>query len=62
MRNALGELKDYSAYQYLILNDDMDQAAEQLAAIVYAERARLVRQEPKVRHVVQAFNGKSTIN
>ena len=62
LRNAPGELKDYSAYQYLILNDDMDQAAEQLAAIVYAERARLVRQEPKVRHVVQAFNSKGTVN
>ena len=62
LRNAPGELKDYSAYQYLILNDDMDQAAEQLAAIVYAERARLVRQEPKVRHVVQAFNSKGSVN
>ena len=62
LRNAPVELKDYSAYQYLILNDDMDQAAEQLAAIVYAERARLERQEAKVRHVVQAFNSKSTVN
>ena len=62
LRNAPVELKDYSAYQYLILNDDMNQAAEQLAAIVYAERARLVRQEAKVRHVVQAFNSTSTIN
>lgn len=62
LRNAPGELKDYSAYQYLILNDDMDQAAEQLAAIVYAERARLIRQEPKVRHVVQAFNSTGTVN
>lgn len=62
LRNAPVELKDYSAYQYLILNDDMNQAAEQLAAIVYAERARLVRQEAKVRHVVQAFNSTSTVN
>jgi guanylate kinase len=62
LRNAPVELKDYSAYQYLILNDDMDQAAEQLAAIVYAERARLVRQEAKVRHVVEAFNSKGTVN
>ncbi|HEY5883108.1 MAG TPA: guanylate kinase [Pyrinomonadaceae bacterium] len=62
LRNAPGELKDYSAYHYLILNDNMDQAAEQLASIVYAERARLVRQEPKVRHVVQAFNSNTTIN
>jgi guanylate kinase len=62
LRNAPDEMKDYSAYQYLILNDDMDQAAEQLAAIVYAERARLVRQEAKVRHVVQAFNSRGSVN
>ena len=62
LRNAPGELKDYSAYQYLILNNDLDQAVEQLAAIVYAERAKLVRQEPKVRHLVQAFNSKGSVN
>ena len=62
LRNAPVELRDYSAFQYMILNDNMDQAAEQLAAIVYAERARLVRQEAEVRNVVQAFNSKRTVN
>ena len=33
----------------------LDRAADQLAAIVYAERARLSRQEPKVKRVVEAF-------
>lgn len=62
LRNAPVELKDYSAFQYMILNDNVDQAAGQLAAIVYAERARLVRQEAEVRTVVQAFNSKTTTN
>jgi len=62
LRNAPVELSDYSAFQYMILNDNMDQAAEQLAAIVYAERARLVRQEAEVRNVVQAFNSKRTVD
>ncbi len=62
LRNAPVELKDYSAFQYMILNDDLDQAADQLAAIVYAERARLVRQETEVRNVVEAFNSKRTVN
>jgi guanylate kinase len=60
LRNAPVELKDYSAFQYMILNDNVEQAADQLAAIVYAERARLVRQEAEVRTVVQAFNSKTT--
>lgn len=55
LRNAHQELKDYSAFQYVILNDDLDRAANQMTAIVHAERARLSRQETKVRRVVEAF-------
>lgn len=55
LRNALIELKDYLVFQYVILNDDLDRAANQMTAIVHAERARLSRQEAKVRRVVEAF-------
>jgi guanylate kinase len=55
LRNAPKELQDYSAFQYLIINDDADRAADQLSAIVQAERARLHRQVPRVKYVVQAF-------
>jgi len=55
LHNAPGELKDYAAFQYLIINDDADRAADVLSAIVHAERARSYRQEPRVKHIVQAF-------
>ena len=55
LRNAPTELKDYSAFQYVIINDDADNAAEQMAAIVLAERARLTRQGARVKRVVEAF-------
>ncbi|MGH9930522.1 MAG: guanylate kinase [Pyrinomonadaceae bacterium] len=55
LRNAPMELQDYLAFQYVILNDDLDRAANQMTAIVHAERARLSRQEAKVRRVVEAF-------
>jgi guanylate kinase len=58
LRNAPTELKAYTAFQYVIINDDVDRAADQLAAIVYAERARLSRQEPLIRGVVEAFTTK----
>lgn len=60
LRNAPTELKDYSAFQYLIINDDADRAAEQLSAIVHAERARLHRQGPRVKQMVQAFTAKES--
>jgi guanylate kinase len=56
LRNAPLELKDYSAFQYVILNDDLERAANQMTAIVHAERARLSRQEAKVKRVVEAFS------
>lgn len=62
LRNAPVELKDYAAFQYLIINDDADRAADQLSAIVQAERARLHRQGPWVKHVVQAFTTKDGEN
>jgi guanylate kinase len=55
LRNAPTELKDYSAFQYLIINDDADRAANEMTAIVHAERARLSRQEARVKRVVEAF-------
>ena len=55
LRNAPGELKQYSAFDYVIINDEIDRAAGQLAAIIYAERARCMRQEGFVREVIQKF-------
>jgi guanylate kinase len=62
LRNAPTELKDYSAFQYLIVNDDADRAAEQMTAIVQAERARLSRQGPRVENLVEAFTAKEIGN
>lgn len=55
LRNAAVELQDYSAFQYVILNDDLDRAANQMTAIVHAERARLSRQEALVQRLVAGF-------
>ncbi len=55
LRNAPRELQDYSTFQYVIINDDIEEAADQLTAIVHAERARLTRQELLVKKVVGSF-------
>ena len=43
LQNAPGELKQYREYDYLVVNDDLDQAVARLMAIVDAERARVRR-------------------
>jgi len=62
LRNAPEELKQYSAFDYVIINDEIDRAAAQLASIIYAERARCMRQEPLVRDVIQKFKSNSIID
>ena len=55
LRNAPEELRQYSAFDYVIINDEVGRAAAQLASIIYAERARCVRQENLVREVIEKF-------
>ena len=55
LRNAPQELRQYSAFDYVIINDEVERAAGQLAAIIYAERARCRRQEHLVREVIAKF-------
>jgi guanylate kinase len=62
LRNAPEELKQYSSFDYVIINDEIDRAAAQLASIIYAERARCMRQEPLVREVIQKFKSNSIID
>jgi guanylate kinase len=43
LRNAPGELSQWREYDYLVLNDDLEQAVRRLGDIVEAERARVRR-------------------
>ena len=61
LRNAPEELKQYSAFDYVIINDEVDRAMGQLAAIIYAERARCMRQESVVLEVIEKFKRNSII-
>lgn len=43
LNNAPGEMAQYLEYEYVIVNDDLEQAAQRLIAIVDAERSRVRR-------------------
>jgi guanylate kinase len=55
LRNAPIELRQYVDFDYVIINDELDRAASQLAAIIYAERARRDRQEQEIKRVAATF-------
>lgn len=55
LRNARHEVEAYRRFDYVIINDDATRAANQLAAIIYAERARRERQEEAASRVLETF-------
>ncbi len=55
MRNAPLELEAYRKFDYVIINDDAELAANRLASIIEAERARRTRQEAKIKQVMENF-------
>jgi len=55
LSGAAPEVEQYRYFQYVILNDDIDRASQQLAAVIYAERARRERQEVNLRAALRDF-------
>jgi guanylate kinase len=55
LANAPAELRQYSNFDYVIFNDEVERASGQLAAIVSAERAKRSRQEALIKQVMQNF-------
>lgn len=55
LRNAREEVLHYAEFDYVVVNDDARRAADQLASIFYAERARRGRQEWLARRVLATF-------
>ena len=44
LRGAAAEVDQFQLFQYVVLNDDVNRASQQLAAVILAERARRERQ------------------
>jgi guanylate kinase len=55
MRNALDEIKQYDNFDYVVINDDLNRATEELAAIILAERCRCRRRKQSVEQILRTF-------
>ena len=55
LRDAVGEMRNYRAYDYVIVNREVEDAAATLAGIVRAERARRDRMEEAIRPILSTF-------
>lgn len=55
LKNARSEVERYVEFDYVIINDEVERAALQLASIILADRARRERQEYRARRVLATF-------
>jgi guanylate kinase len=55
LRVAAREIEDYSKYDYVLINRDLDQSTAVLSAIVHAERVRRTRIEDQIRPILETF-------
>jgi guanylate kinase len=53
MRAAVDEMRHYAEFDYLVVNDDFDQALTALKAIVLASRQRIAAQVERARELLQ---------
>ena len=55
LRGAAEEVRNYTQYDYVLINRDLEDASGRLAAIVRAERLRKARMEKEVRPILESF-------
>lgn len=55
LADAAREIRNYSLYDYVLVNNDLDLAAETLKGIVRAERVRRIRVEEKIQPILATF-------
>ena len=52
---AAHEIEQYVGYDYIVINDEFEQAVEELAGVIRAERCRRGRREAAGRAILESF-------
>jgi guanylate kinase len=55
LREAAREVRNYTQYDYVLINRDLDECARDLEAIVRTERLRRVRREDDIQPILDSF-------
>jgi guanylate kinase len=55
LREAADEIRNYKAYDYVVVNRDLEESDAVLSGIVHAERARRTRIEEQIQPILETF-------
>jgi guanylate kinase len=58
LANARKEVRAYSGFDYIVVNDDLDKAAGELESILRCGRARLAAREKSLGPILKSFRGR----
>jgi len=58
MATARDEIRSYTSFDYLLVNDDLDMAAEELEAILRCRRALLSARKRAIQPILKSFRGR----
>jgi guanylate kinase len=56
LADAAREIRNYSLYDYVLVNNDLNLAADTLKSIVKAERVKRIRVEENIRPILETFD------
>ena len=56
LADAAREIKNYRVYDYVLVNEDLNEAVETLKSIVRAERVKRIRVEEKIKPILASFD------
>lgn len=56
LNSALREMEQYVNFDYVVINDDLNRAIDELVAIITAERCRLERRREIAARILQTFS------
>ncbi len=60
LRNSLDEVREYTHFNYVVVNDEIDAASQKLAAIIIAERQKRYRQAERIQGILDSFERSKT--
>jgi guanylate kinase len=57
LEQARQEILNYNRYDFVIVNDDLERAGQEVQQIALASRCRISRQELRIREILKSFGG-----
>ena len=56
LKNSLGEVRRFTEFEYVVINDDVAKATADLQSIILAERLKRIRQTGVIQDILDSFD------